>query len=82
MSSLSIIYKILINSIINKLIEFSNNNKLKGDNNSLNIKYTRRIINNKKPGNNAFILKYLTVFFNYTANKYNDNDININIIKS
>jgi hypothetical protein len=76
------VYRILINSIINKLIEFSNNNKLEGNNSSLNTKHACCIINSRKLGNNAFILKYLTMLSNYIISKYNNNNISINITKS
>jgi hypothetical protein len=56
LSSLDV-HGILINGIINKLIKLSSNNKLEGDNNSLNTRHVCRIINSRKPGNNAFILK-------------------------
>lgn len=64
-------YKILANSIINKLIKLSINNKLKGNNNSLNTRHTYCIINSKKLSNNAFNIKHLPILFNYTASEYN-----------
>jgi hypothetical protein len=70
LSSLNI-YRIFTNSIINKLIKLSINNKLKGDNSSFNTKYTYYIINNRKLSSNAFNLKHLLILLNYTASKHN-----------
>jgi hypothetical protein len=76
------VHRILTNSIIDKLIELSNNNKLKGDNSNLNIRHTYYIINSGKPGSNAFILEYSPMLSNYIASEYNNSDISINNTKS
>ena len=64
-------YGILINNIINKSIKLSTDNKLKGDNNSLDTGYACRIIDSRKPGSDVFNLKHLPVLLNYTASEYN-----------
>ena len=49
----------------------STNNKLEGDNNSLNIRHIYYIIDSRKPGSNAFNLEYLPILPNYITSEYN-----------
>jgi len=69
MSSLDV-YGILANNIIDKSIELNTDNKLKGDDNSLDTEYACRIVDSGKPGSDAFNLEHLPVLPNYTASEY------------
>jgi hypothetical protein len=65
------VYRILANGIINKLIKLGTNNKLKGDNSSLNTRHAYYIVDSGKLGSNAFNLEHLPLLPNYTASEYN-----------
>jgi hypothetical protein len=70
LSSLDI-YKILANGIIDKLIKLGTNNKLEGNNSSLNTRHACYIVDNRKLSSNAFNLKHLPMLSNYIASEYN-----------